>query len=90
KRCQARLRKHLGDLCLLAGLPGEALLHYQTSLDILKSASDWMWLGGAYEGICAASVAIAKPHTEQSSFTRNLSFSSFSTKRGVSAHKDRF
>ena len=48
KRCQGRLRKHLGDLCLLAGQPGEALLHYQTCLDILKSASDWLWLGGEY------------------------------------------
>lgn len=54
KRCQARLRKHLGDLCLLAGLPGEALLHYQTSLDVLKSASDWMWLGGRF--ICYSKI----------------------------------
>jgi hypothetical protein len=31
---------------LLAGLPGEALLHYQTSLDLLKSSNDWLWLAG--------------------------------------------
>ncbi len=46
KRCQGRLRKHLADLCLLAGQAAEALLHYQTALDILRSASDWLWLAG--------------------------------------------
>ena len=46
KRCLGRLRKHLADLCLLAGLPGEAIYHYQTALDTLKSANDWLWIGG--------------------------------------------
>lgn len=46
KRCQGRLRKFLGDLCLLAGVPSEAIAHYQTALDILRSSADWLWLGG--------------------------------------------
>lgn len=29
RRCQGRLRKQLGDLCLLAGVPAEATVHYQ-------------------------------------------------------------
>ena len=51
RRCTGRLRKYLGDLSLLAGLPGEAVLHYQTALDILKSSNDWLWLGGRYQFI---------------------------------------
>ncbi|XP_013391061.1 trafficking protein particle complex subunit 9 [Lingula anatina] len=81
KRCQGRLRKHLGDLCLLAGVPGEAILHYSTALDILKSANDWLWLAAAYEGLCSASVIIMYPREERQSFQRNYSWS---TKRGSS------
>ena len=46
KRYQGRLRKHTADLCLLAGLPGEAVQNYQAALDILKVASDWLWVAG--------------------------------------------
>jgi hypothetical protein len=46
KRCQGRLRKFLGDLCLLAGVPSEAIAHYQTASDILRNSADWLWLGG--------------------------------------------
>ncbi|XP_064652113.1 trafficking protein particle complex subunit 9-like isoform X2 [Lineus longissimus] len=82
KKCLGRYRKHLADLSLLAGLPGEALLHYQTSLDLLKSSNDWLWLAGAYEGLCSASVAIHYPKVQRQPLTRNLSFS---TTRGKSA-----
>ena len=41
-----RLRKHLGDLCLQASLPGEAILHYQTALDLLRTVNDFLWMGG--------------------------------------------
>ncbi|KAL3887830.1 hypothetical protein ACJMK2_000223 [Sinanodonta woodiana] len=47
KKCQGRLRKHLADFCLQAGLPGEAMLHYNTALDILKPVNDWLWMGGS-------------------------------------------
>lgn len=46
KKSQGRLRKHLADLCLLAGLPGEAMLHYSTAIDTLKIVNDWLWMGG--------------------------------------------
>ena len=48
KRCTGRLKKHLGDLCLLAGLPGEAMLHYQVAMETLKSCNDFLWLGGKH------------------------------------------
>ncbi|CAH1247732.1 TRAPPC9 [Branchiostoma lanceolatum] len=76
KRCQGRMRKYSGDLCLLAGLTQEALLHYQASADILKSANDWLWLAAAFEGTCAASVTIQYPHgTTRPPMPRNQSFS---------------
>ncbi|WAR17216.1 TPPC9-like protein [Mya arenaria] len=46
KKCQGRFRKHLADLCLLAGMPGEAMLHYSTALDTLKPVNDWLWMAG--------------------------------------------
>ncbi|ELU16047.1 hypothetical protein CAPTEDRAFT_114828 [Capitella teleta] len=88
KRCQGRLRKFLGDLCLLAGVPSEAMAHYQTASDILRSSADWLWLGAAYEGICAATVIMAKPPSRNApkvGFQRNLSFS---MQRGVSVQKE--
>ncbi|XP_078584497.1 trafficking protein particle complex subunit 9-like isoform X3 [Branchiostoma floridae x Branchiostoma japonicum] len=76
KRCQGRMRKYSGDLCLLAGLTQEALLHYQASADILKSANDWLWLAAAFEGTCAASVTVQYPHgTTRPPMPRNQSFS---------------
>ncbi|XP_064597558.1 trafficking protein particle complex subunit 9-like [Liolophura sinensis] len=81
RRCQGRLRKHLADLSLQAGLPGEAILHYQTALDMLKSVNDWLWIGGCYEGLSSASVILAFPQTDVSPLKRNFSFS---VKRAVS------
>ena len=46
KKSQGRLKKHLADLCLLAGLPGEAMLHYSTAIDTLKIVNDWLWMAG--------------------------------------------
>lgn len=36
KKLQGRLRKHIGDLCLLAGMPQEALTAYHSALDTLR------------------------------------------------------
>ncbi|KAL4218216.1 Trafficking protein particle complex subunit 9 [Mactra antiquata] len=80
KKCQGRLKKHLGDLCLLAGLSGEAMLHYSTAVDILKPVNDWLWMAACYEGICASSVISAYKGTQTTSIRRNQSFS---VKRGV-------
>jgi len=46
KRCQGRLKKHVADLCLLSGVCGEAVLHYRTSLEMLRAANDVLWLAG--------------------------------------------
>ena len=46
KRCHGRLKKQLGDLCLLGGVANESMLHYQTSIELLKSTNDYLWLAG--------------------------------------------
>ncbi|XP_043670547.1 protein brunelleschi [Vespula pensylvanica] len=62
KRCVGRMTKHLGDLCLQAGLPAEALYHYNSAANVLQAVNDWLWLGAAYEGLCAASVLVLYPN----------------------------
>ncbi|KAF4517509.1 hypothetical protein B566_EDAN006510 [Ephemera danica] len=54
--------KHLADLTLQSGLASEASAHYAAAIDVLKGANDWLWLGGAYEGLCAASAALLFPN----------------------------
>ncbi|CAH7109775.1 Trappc9 [Phodopus roborovskii] len=56
KRCQGRMRKHVGDLCLQAGMLQDALVHYHMSVELLRSVNDFLWLGAALEGLCSASV----------------------------------
>ncbi|XP_069105894.1 trafficking protein particle complex subunit 9-like [Argopecten irradians] len=73
KKCQGRLRKHLGDLCLQAGIPGEAILHYQTAIDILRPVNDWLWIGACFEGICSASVIVRFPKSQTPTLRRNFS-----------------
>lgn len=46
KRCQGRMRKHVGDLCLQAGMLQDALVHYHMSVELLRSVNDFLWLGG--------------------------------------------
>ena len=46
KRCQGRLRKHVGDLCLQAGMLQDSLVHYHMSVELLRSVNDFLWLGG--------------------------------------------
>ena len=40
------MRKHLADLNLIAGQTGDAYAQYQSALEILKGANDWLWIGG--------------------------------------------
>ncbi|XP_014668848.1 PREDICTED: trafficking protein particle complex subunit 9-like isoform X2 [Priapulus caudatus] len=75
KRCQGRLRKQMGDLNLMAGLPGEAISHYNAAIENLKSVNDWLWLGGALEGLCTSSAVILYPEPQKAGqLTRNSSF----------------
>lgn len=46
KRCQGRTRKHVGDLCLQAGMLQDALVHYHVAVELLRSVNDFLWLGG--------------------------------------------
>ncbi|RWS10654.1 trafficking protein particle complex subunit 9-like isoform X1 [Dinothrombium tinctorium] len=75
KKCLGRMRKYMGDLSLLAGLPSEALINYGNSIDILRSANDWLWLASALEGQCVASLSLLFPQTSRrkSSLQRNSS-----------------
>ncbi|KAI8776992.1 trafficking protein particle complex subunit 9 [Biomphalaria glabrata] len=74
KKCMGRLRKHLGDLCLQAAMPGEAILHYNTALDLLRSVNDFLWMGGCYEGLACSSVILGYPRVLPIGLKRNLSF----------------
>uniref|UniRef100_UPI00359002C1 trafficking protein particle complex subunit 9 isoform X2 n=1 Tax=Myxine glutinosa TaxID=7769 RepID=UPI00359002C1 len=56
KRCQGRMRKHVGDLNLQAGLLHEALVNYHIAVETLRSINDFLWLAAALEGLCVASV----------------------------------
>ncbi|XP_060523752.1 protein brunelleschi [Cylas formicarius] len=74
KRCTGRMTKHLGDLCLQAGFLLESLSYYSSAAENLKSVNDWLWLGSAYEGLCAASALILYPNMQRNiSFHRNAS-----------------
>lgn len=46
KRCQGRMRKHVGDLCLQAGMLQDSFVHYHMSVELLRSVNDFLWLGG--------------------------------------------
>uniref|UniRef100_A0A8C7IFY6 Trafficking protein particle complex subunit 9 n=1 Tax=Oncorhynchus kisutch TaxID=8019 RepID=A0A8C7IFY6_ONCKI len=61
KRCQGRMRKHVGDLCLQAGMLQDALVHYHMAVELLRSVNDFLWLGAALEGLCSASVIFHYP-----------------------------
>lgn len=65
KRCMGRMTKHLGDLCLQAGLLTESLTFYHNAAEILKSVNDWLWLGAAYEGLCSASAIVLYPNMQR-------------------------
>lgn len=65
KRCTGRMTKHLGDLCLQAGLITESLTYYLNASETLKSVNDWLWLGAAYEGLCAASSIVLYPNMQR-------------------------
>ncbi|KAL3284966.1 hypothetical protein HHI36_019095 [Cryptolaemus montrouzieri] len=82
KRCAGRMTKHLGDLCLQAGLLNESLLYYATAAETLKTVNDWLWLGAAYEGQCAASSIVLYPNIQRgSALHRNSSLQEGSPKK---------
>ncbi|CAG9766365.1 unnamed protein product [Ceutorhynchus assimilis] len=66
KRCTGRMTKHLGDLCLQAGLVSESIQYYTNAAETLKSVNDWLWLGAAYEGLSTASALVLYPNMQRS------------------------
>jgi len=58
KRVLGRLKKHLADVSLQAGLLAEAWNYYQVAADVLRPANDWLWLAASLEGLCAVSVVL--------------------------------
>ncbi|XP_035765590.1 trafficking protein particle complex subunit 9-like [Neolamprologus brichardi] len=61
KRCQGRMRKHVGDLCLQAAMLQDALVHYHMAVELLRGVNNFLWLGAALEGLCSASVIFHYP-----------------------------
>lgn len=59
------MTKHLGDLCLQTGMLTESLNYYAQAAEILKSVNDWLWLGAAYEGLCASSALVLYPDMQR-------------------------
>lgn len=62
KRCIGRMTKHLGDLTLQAGLVAESLNLFHSASETLRAISDSLWLGAAFEGLCAASAVLLYPN----------------------------
>ena len=56
KQCIGRMKKYIGDLCLVTGVPEEAIFHYTVAIDLLRSVGDMLWMSGSLEGLCAASL----------------------------------
>lgn len=82
KRCMGRMTKHLGDLCLQAGLLAESLTFYNNAAEVLKSVNDWLWLGAAYEGLCSASAIVLYPNMQRNiALHRNSSLQEGSPKK---------
>lgn len=42
------MRKHVGDLCLQAGMLQDSLVHYHMAVELLRSVNDFLWLGGVF------------------------------------------
>ncbi|XP_062549215.1 protein brunelleschi [Armigeres subalbatus] len=62
KRCIGRMTKHLGDLTLQTGLVVESLNLFHSASETLRAISDSLWLGAAFEGLCAASAILLYPN----------------------------
>ena len=48
-----------GDYFLLAGIYDHALTHYGKTIERLKSESDYLWIGGALEGMAIAKLVFS-------------------------------
>ncbi len=54
KRKLGLVQKTMGDYCLLAGSPSDAIAHYLTAIELVRLTGDLLWHAGAIEGhVCA-------------------------------------
>lgn len=60
------MKKYIGDLCLVTGVPEEAIFHYSVAIDLLHSVGDVLWMSGTLEGLCAASLLYQTDHKSSS------------------------
>lgn len=51
-----RLRKSIGDVCLMVGSPLDALEHYETSAELSRQVGDTCWHAAALEGRACATL----------------------------------
>ena len=63
------MKKHIGDLSLLAGLPQDALCHYTIAIEQLRIINDMLWLAAAIEGQCASSIALTSSDSSKNCTT---------------------
>ena len=56
------MKKYIADLCLVTGVPEEALFHYTVAIECLRSVGDVLWMAGSTEGLCAASLLCRAEH----------------------------
>lgn len=69
----------------ITGLVSESLGYYHSAAEMLKSVNDWLWLGAAYEGLCAASALVLYPNMQRNvPLHRNASLQETSPKRSNS------
>jgi hypothetical protein len=58
RRLLGRIRKQMGDLCLFAGSPVDAMNQYRQALEISRACSDWEWVGSALESMASAILSV--------------------------------
>eukprot|EP01025_Chloroclados_australasicus_P033741 TRINITY_DN3449_c1_g1_i6.p1 TRINITY_DN3449_c1_g1~~TRINITY_DN3449_c1_g1_i6.p1 ORF type:complete len:1325 (-),score=173.53 TRINITY_DN3449_c1_g1_i6:756-4730(-) len=65
KKQYGRLRKFMGDCCMLAGTPRDAIEHYITGIEMAKQSGDAVWHGALLQSLSSAKVldALILPDT---------------------------
>lgn len=60
KKRYCRLQKAMGDMCLLAGSPLDAMDHYNTAIELGRATGDHIYLGAAILGCAEAKVGVQR------------------------------
>ncbi|KAJ1972109.1 hypothetical protein H4R35_004859 [Dimargaris xerosporica] len=62
---QGKIKKLMGDTCLLAGKLSEAISYYSTAIEHAKSNQDYIWQAAALEGYYATLLLLALRKSEK-------------------------